>query len=135
VKLKAISQAGFYAIELSMPDLLPFANEKPKRSAPKTTMICVKLDPRSRKLCQELGLKILILQLFATFEGWKGSVEVKDAIERAKEWVRIMGKRRLARLGSGPALATLNCRLDHLTRQVYRPRLMSPQMISGIWPI
>jgi sugar phosphate isomerase/epimerase len=91
-KLKAISQAGFDAIELSMPDLLSFANEKLKKEVgPKDYDDLCQVGPEVRKLCQELGLKILILQPFANFEGWKkGSVEASDAIERAKGWVRIM---------------------------------------------
>ncbi|GME24615.1 hypothetical protein GTA08_BOTSDO02793 [Neofusicoccum parvum] len=37
------------------------------------------------------GLKILMLQPFANFEGWiEGSAERKDAFDRARGWVRIM---------------------------------------------
>ena len=91
-KLKAISQAGFDAIELSMPDLLSFANEKLKKEVgPKDYDDLCKVGPEVKKLCQEFGLKILILQPFANFEGWKkGSVEARNAIERAKGWMRIM---------------------------------------------
>jgi sugar phosphate isomerase/epimerase len=91
-KLKAISEAGFDAIELSMPDLLSFANEKLKKEVgPKDFDDLCQVGPEVKKLCQEHGLKILILQPFANFEGWKkGSVEARDAMERAEGWMRIM---------------------------------------------
>jgi sugar phosphate isomerase/epimerase len=92
VKLKAISEAGFDAIELSMPDLLSFAKEKLKKEVgPKDFDDLCQIRLKVKKLCEEYGLKILILQPFANFEGWKkDSVEARDAIERAEGWVRIM---------------------------------------------
>jgi sugar phosphate isomerase/epimerase len=91
-KLKAISEAGFDAIELSMPDLVSFANEKLKKEVgPKDFDDLCQVGAEVKKLCQEYGLTILILQPFANFEGWgKGSVEAKDAMERAEGWMRIM---------------------------------------------
>jgi len=42
-------------------------------------------------LCKDYGLKILILQPFANFEGWpNGSKEREDAFDRAEGWMRIM---------------------------------------------
>lgn len=92
VRLKAISEAGFDAIELSMPDLLSFAKEKLKKEVgPKDVDDLCQIGLEVKKLCEGYGLKILILQPFANFEGWKkGSVEARDAIERAEGWVRIM---------------------------------------------
>ena len=44
-----------------------------------------------RGICEEVGLKIVMLQPFANFEGWKPqSDERKDAFQRAKGWIRIM---------------------------------------------
>ena len=72
-----------------MPDPLPFSNEKLKKEVgPKGYDDMCQVGPEVKKLCQELGLKILILQPFANSEGWKkGSVEAKDAIDG---WVQIM---------------------------------------------
>jgi sugar phosphate isomerase/epimerase len=91
-KLKVISEAGFDAIELSMPDLVSFANEKLKKDVgPKDYDDLCQVGPEVKRLCQEHGLEILILQPFANFEGWKkGSVEAREAIERAEGWMRIM---------------------------------------------
>lgn len=42
-------------------------------------------------MCEELGLKVVMLQPFGRFEGWgRGTGERKDAFERAEGWVRIM---------------------------------------------
>ena len=44
-----------------------------------------------KRLCEENGLGIMILQPFSNFEGWeKGSNEREDAFERARGWIRIM---------------------------------------------
>jgi sugar phosphate isomerase/epimerase len=77
-KLKAISQAGFDAIELSMPDLPSFANKKLEKEA----------GPKDYDdSCQfGLGLKVLILQPFANFEEWKkGLVEAKMQLRERKD--------------------------------------------------
>ena len=91
-KLHAISDAGFDAIELSMPDLLSFAAiHTGKDVDPKDYDSLCSAGNEVKKLCQQLNLKILILQPFANFEGWpKGSPERKDAFERARGWPRIM---------------------------------------------
>ena len=91
-KLEAIASAGFQAIELSFPDLLSFAS----------TLLSKEVQPSDyddlctaakavKTLCDMLGLKILILQPFANFEGWpEGSKERDDAFNRARGWTRIM---------------------------------------------
>ena len=44
-----------------------------------------------KRLAAAYGLKIMMLQPFANFEGWKeGSTERKEAFERAEGWIRIM---------------------------------------------
>lgn len=91
-KLKAISDAGFDAIELSMPDLLTFASDNlGKEVGPKDFEDLCEAGQGVGKLCQEHKLKILILQPFSNFEGWpKASKERDDAFERARGWIRIM---------------------------------------------
>ncbi|CAM1503248.1 Fc.00g080240.m01.CDS01 [Cosmosporella sp. VM-42] len=91
-KLKAISEAGFDAIELSMPDLLQYGKRlnglEPDEKDYATISVIAK---EAKDLADALGLKVLMLQPFANFEGWgKGSEERKDAFERARGWLRIM---------------------------------------------
>lgn len=92
VRLDAIARAGFIAIELSMPDLLSFAESH----------FGFKVDPydfdklctaasQVRQICREKHLQIMMLQPFSNFEGWpEGSPERDDAFVRAKGWIRIM---------------------------------------------
>lgn len=91
-KLKAISDVGFNAIELSMPDLLSFASEfiGKEVEAKDYDNLC-KAGTEVKALCEQYKLKILMLQPFANFEGWpEVSGERIDAFERARGWMRIM---------------------------------------------
>lgn len=91
-KLQAIAAAGFQGIELGFPDLLSFASSNQGRDvgAQEFDVLCTS-GLEVKKICEELGLKIIMLQPFANFEGWKPkSAERKDAFERAKGWIRIM---------------------------------------------
>lgn len=91
-KLKAIASAGFQGIELGFPDLLSFASKKLGRDVgPQEFDILCNSGQEVKSMCKELGLKIVMLQPFANFEGWKPqSSERKDAFTRAKGWIRIM---------------------------------------------
>ena len=93
-KLAAIASAGFDAIELSMPDILAYGKQISSDNSepdPKDYATLRSVGQKIRQLCEKQGLKILILQPFANFEGWpKGSDERKDAFERAKGWMDIM---------------------------------------------
>ena len=91
-KLKAISAAGFEAIELSMPDLVSFAQEHLGKDVTEKDYanLCV-AGQEVKRLCAANGLKILVLQPFANFEGWpQRSSERKDAFNRAKGWLEVM---------------------------------------------
>lgn len=91
-KLRAIASAGFDAIELGFPDLLSFANSRSEKEVGNYDYddLCLAAE-EVRKLCGELGLKVLVLQPFANWEGWaEGSEGKKDAERRADGWVRIM---------------------------------------------
>ena len=91
-KLDAIAAAGFQGIELGFPDLLTYASKyckKDVQSEDFDTLCAAGVQVRS--LCDGLGLKIVMLQPFANFEGWHAqSEEQKDAFRRAKGWIKIM---------------------------------------------
>ncbi|KAH9884007.1 xylose isomerase-like protein [Xylariomycetidae sp. FL2044] len=92
LKLKAISDAGFDGIELSMPDILAYGKMlHGKEPDPKDYDALVEIGKAVRKQVEEHQLQIVMLQPFPNFEGWpKGSKEREDAFERAKGWSRIM---------------------------------------------
>ncbi|RYP00669.1 hypothetical protein DL764_006443 [Monosporascus ibericus] len=92
LKLKAIADAGFDAVELSMPDILSYGKmlngEEPD---PKDYDKLVQVGKAIREQVRLHNLRILMLQPLANFEGWpKGSEKRKDAFERARGWMRIM---------------------------------------------
>lgn len=91
-KLEAIAAAGFQGIELGFPDLLSFTSKHHKEGVqPQDFDALCAAGMQVRSLCDEVGLKIVMLQPFANFEGWdKHSEEREDAFRRAKGWIRIM---------------------------------------------
>ena len=90
-KLKAISKAGFSAIELSMPDVLTYGQEVTGREIdPKDYGTLQNVGKKIRELCVQSGLKVLMLQPFANFEGWREGPQRRDAFERAIGWTSIM---------------------------------------------
>ena len=91
-KLEAIAAAGFQGIELGFPDLLSFtAKHHQKDGQPQDFDALCAAGQQVRGICEEVGLKVVMLQPFANFEGWKPqSDERKDAFQRAKGWIRIM---------------------------------------------
>ena len=91
-KLDAIANAGFDAIELSMPDLLSFASmHLRKEVGPYEYDDLCSAAKVVKAQCHAKKLKILILQPFSNFEGWpEGSKEREDAWTRVHGWIRIM---------------------------------------------
>lgn len=91
-KLEAISNAGFQAIELSFPDIIEFGSRTlGHQVAPENFAELISAAGEIKKLCEGCGLKIMMLQPFANFEGWKrGSIEREDAFARANGWIEIM---------------------------------------------
>ena len=91
-KLDAIAGAGFTAIELSFPDILTYGAkifdcEVSPYNFDKLKTVAAEI----KKLVDANGLKVMMLQPFANFEGWPtGSVEWDDAVTRAKGWIEIM---------------------------------------------
>lgn len=92
-RLEAISNAGFQAIELSMPDLVSFANEHFKTKDIDDHAFD-KLEQASqalKKILDQNKLTVFMMQPFANYEGWEhGSAEYKDAWERVEGWTKIM---------------------------------------------
>ena len=97
-KLEAISRAGFAGIELGFPDLLSFAKEyhndrKDQSSLDSDYDALCEAAEQVKSICEDLKVKIVMMQPFANFEGWdEGSKEREDAFKRAKGWIRIMEK-------------------------------------------
>lgn len=91
-KLEAIAGAGFQGIELGFPDLLNFASKFHGKNIGHEDFpgLCIAAK-EVKVMCEHQGLKIVMLQPFANFEGWKPqSIERKDAFRRAKGWIQIM---------------------------------------------
>lgn len=99
-RLDAIAAAGFTGIELSMPDLVTFANQHLRPGSQQDgpdaidnhdfDNLCAAAKV-VKTMCDAKGLEIMLLQPFANFEGWsEGSPERKDAFVRADGWMRIM---------------------------------------------
>ncbi|KAF2842653.1 putative 3-dehydroshikimate dehydratase [Patellaria atrata CBS 101060] len=91
-RLVAISDAGFQGIELAFPDIIDFGKSylKYEVDSHDYDSLCT-VAKAIKSLCHAQGLKIMMLQPFANFEGWEeGSMERKDAFERAEGWIRIM---------------------------------------------
>ena len=91
-KLEAIASAGFQGIELGFPDLLSFASRYfHKQIQPQDFDALCRAGSEIKITCEKLGLKIVMLQPFSNFEGWKAqSQERDDAFRRARGWIRIM---------------------------------------------
>jgi len=91
-KLEAINGAGFKGCELAFPDLHEFASDYYNKIVREDDFdILCEAAQVVKKICKRMGLKIVMLQPFAKFEGWpKGSKERENAFNRAKGWIRIM---------------------------------------------
>lgn len=99
-KIDAIASAGFTGMELSMPDIVAFANEhlRPKeQDQPQNPIgnkdfedLCATAK-LIKTMCKAKGIEIMLLQPFANLEGWpQDSDGRKDAWERVYGWIRIM---------------------------------------------
>lgn len=91
-KLEAIAGAGFQGIELGFPDLLNFASKFHGKDVGNEDFsdLCIAAK-EVKAMCEHQGLKIVMLQPFANFEGWRPQTfERKDAFRRAKGWIQIM---------------------------------------------
>lgn len=93
-KLNAIRDAGFDSIELSMPDLIAFANALPGEKQEVGQDDFEELAGAAKEvksLCVQRSLKIILLQPFANFEGWdRETPEWEDAWRRVRGWIKIM---------------------------------------------
>ncbi|KAI0475769.1 3-dehydroshikimate dehydratase [Xylariaceae sp. FL0804] len=122
LKLKAIADAGFDAIELSMPDVLAYGKMlRGQEPDPGDYDTLVEIGRAVRAQAAEHGLRILMLQPFANFEGWpQGSAERADAFARAKGWLRIMDAvgTDMLQVGSSDAPAIADASFRDLTRDL-----------------
>lgn len=91
-KLEAISNAGFTAVELSFPDILAYGSSIMDHEVEAENFSeLARVAAEIRKLMDANGLKVMMLQPFANFEGWPiGSLERQDAYRRAEGWIEIM---------------------------------------------
>ena len=91
-KLDAISGAGFQGIELAFPDLVSFATQYlGKEIAPTDYKELCSAAKEVKRLCDEAGLQIVMLQPFSNFEGWEHNTkEREDAFKRAHGWIEVM---------------------------------------------
>ncbi|KFA51607.1 hypothetical protein S40293_03903 [Stachybotrys chartarum IBT 40293] len=91
-KLEAIANAGFDGIELAMPDLLEYGKVVIGEAINENDYDSISQIARKvRSITDDLGLKVLMLQPFPRFEGWKaGSKERDDAFARAQGWALVM---------------------------------------------
>lgn len=91
-KLKAMSIAGFEAIELGFLDLQSFASKYFKKEIQEDDYDnhCL-AGAEVKKLCEKYKLGVMMLQPFSNFEGWTpGSKEREDTFSRAQGWIKIM---------------------------------------------
>ena len=121
LKLKAIADAGFDAIELSMPDILSYGKmlngEEPD---PKDYDTLVEIGKSIKEQARLHNLKILMLQPFANFEGWpEESAERTEAFDRVRGWMRVMEAvgTDMLQIGSSDAPG-ISSSLDDLSRDL-----------------
>ncbi|KAF3015866.1 hypothetical protein E8E14_007952 [Neopestalotiopsis sp. 37M] len=122
LKLKAIADAGFEAIELSMPDILAYGKHLNGQEPDERDYdALVEIGKEIKTQVEEHGLKILMLQPFANFEGWpKGSKERQDAFDRARGWMRIMEAvgTDMLQIGSTDAPSNISSDFDDLAKDL-----------------
>ena len=91
-KINALAAAGFKAIELSFPDIQTIASDHLRKQVQPNDYDDLCTAARVIKAWLDTkGMKVMMLQPFANFEGWQeGSEERKDAFSRARGWIEIM---------------------------------------------
>lgn len=91
-RLEAISFAGYTGIELSFPDILTYGSSVLGYEIdPKNYSELIRVAAEIWHLVDANGLKVMMLQPFANFEGWpQGTPEREDAFQRAHGWIDIM---------------------------------------------
>ncbi|OAA40309.1 Xylose isomerase-like, TIM barrel domain protein [Metarhizium rileyi] len=93
-RLEAIRNAGFDAVEMSMPDILSYGGEIENRVIGEDDYDAISgVAGKIRILTEQLGLQILMLQPLSRFEGWskhKHAQEKEAALKRARGWIKIM---------------------------------------------
>lgn len=93
-KLEAIRNAGFDAVEMSMPDILDYGHTLDGKTVKEDDFDAIAAISRKiRMFTDEIGLGILMLQPFSRFEGWSKQQHIgerMDAFRRARGWIQVM---------------------------------------------
>ncbi|KAJ6787348.1 hypothetical protein PWT90_06348 [Aphanocladium album] len=88
--MKSFKHANFDAIEISMPDIVQFAQAQVDADVEEGDIEALLEASKYIKSASEtIGLKIMMLQPFARFEGWD-STRREAAFARAADWLKIM---------------------------------------------
>lgn len=98
MKLEAIAKAGFDSVELGMPDLQAYAQQRLGSSFKPLSdedgsgdlSALIKIAEEVKQLCQDLKLEILCLQPFSQFEGYKDDQKREARFRKAKVWMDVM---------------------------------------------
>lgn len=91
-KIDALAKAGFRGIELGFPDLQTFASLFLDKSVGEHDYDnLVRAAEEVKRMCEQKGVEIMLVQPFANFEGWlETSPERREAWKRANGWLRIL---------------------------------------------
>ncbi|KAM3471912.1 hypothetical protein MY5147_005572 [Beauveria neobassiana] len=89
-RMKSIKSAGFDGMEMSMPDIVEFAQTAVHKDASEKDIdVLIEASKQIKNAAEAIGLKIMMLQPFPRFEGWDAPRR-EAAFAKAKDWLRIM---------------------------------------------
>lgn len=85
-KLHTVAQSGFNQIELGFPDLVSFASSHHGRDAAEDDWeaLC-SAGEEVKRVCEEVRLGVLMLQMFGNFEGWPEGSQEREAVWKTAE--------------------------------------------------
>ncbi|PCH35139.1 xylose isomerase-like protein [Wolfiporia cocos MD-104 SS10] len=97
LKLRAIAEAGFPQVEVGFPDLEEYAKQefpveykKLDNSGNGDLEKLLEAAGKIKSLCNELGLKVLVVHPFSEFEGYESARKRAEGFERAAAWFRVL---------------------------------------------
>ncbi|CCM00629.1 uncharacterized protein FIBRA_02666 [Fibroporia radiculosa] len=96
IKLRAIAEARFPFAEVGFPDLEAYAEQtfegyqKLDRRGKGDIDKLLKATGNIRVLCEELGLKVLVVHPFSEFEGYEDVTKRETGFERAHAWFKVL---------------------------------------------
>ncbi|EKM57748.1 uncharacterized protein PHACADRAFT_170959 [Phanerochaete carnosa HHB-10118-sp] len=97
IKLRAIYDAGFTQVEVGLPDLETYAHQEFNGDYNKLDeggkgdldKLC-EAAKKVRGLCHELGIEVLVVHPFSTYEGYGDAQKKKQGLGRAQAWFRVL---------------------------------------------